>query len=257
MFPVLFNLGPLEVQSYYVLWTTALCLFVLTSRRRAVARYGLDYDDVTDVLFWVFLGCLVGARLGGYGDYWSYYVAHPEKILRVWEGAMSSGPAFLGGGLAGLWRVRRKGLSLGAFAESVAVPAAWMVGIGRWGCLLNGCCVGRITSSPLGVHFLRDPEGVLRFPSQLFESLGAFAIALTLMGLERRLRWDAAQAKRGAVLWPLFLILYGLYRLAADVLRDGDRILGLRVGQYLGALALAVGAAWLIVSWRGRRRFRG
>lgn len=100
MFPVLFNLGPLEVQSYYVLWTTALCLFVLTSRRRAVARYGLDYDDVTDVLFWVFLGCLVGARLGGYGDYWSYYVAHPEKILRVWEGAMSSGPAFLGGG----WR---------------------------------------------------------------------------------------------------------------------------------------------------------
>ena len=254
MFPVLFTLGPLEVQSYYVLWTSALCLFVLFSRRRAVRRYGLDYDDVTDVLFWVFLGCLLGARLGGYADHWSYYAAHPEKILLVWEGALSSGPAFLGGGLAGLWRLRRRGLSLGAFAESVSVPSAWMLAVGRWGCLLQGCCVGRVTRSSLGVHFPADPFGVLRFPSQLFESLGAIAIALILMGVERRLRWNAAEADRGAVLWPLFLVLYGLYRLTADVLRDGDRILGLRVGQYLGALALSVGVAWLIASWRRRQR---
>jgi prolipoprotein diacylglyceryltransferase len=48
----------------------------------------------------------------------------------------------------------------------------------------------------------------------------------------------------------MFLILYGFYRFIFDFLREGDRILGLRVGQYTGLLAVVVGISWLFLSMK-------
>ncbi|MDR1471884.1 MAG: prolipoprotein diacylglyceryl transferase [Synergistaceae bacterium] len=254
MRPALFSIGPLEADSYYLIWGVALCVMVLWTRRRASGLYGISSSDASDILVWVIGGVFAGATLGGYLDNWTRYAESPERILRFWESGLSSGPGFIGGGLAGLYKIRGLRLSVNDFAESAAVPCAFMLFVGRWGCFLNGCCQGIATNSVFGVRFPGN-LGARVFPSQLFESGAALLIGLALLAVERRIQRNP-QAPRGAILWPLFCILYGLYRVVFDFLRAGDRIFGLRVGQITGGAALAAGAFWLLWSLRRPPRSR-
>jgi phosphatidylglycerol:prolipoprotein diacylglycerol transferase len=247
MHPTLLNIGSLEVGSYYVIWGAALCLMMAWTRRRATQKYGMSFNDAGDVLLWTFLGVFVGATLGGYLDNWTRYVESPEKLLYFWRSGVSSGPGFIGGGLAGIYKLRRLKLSVNCFADASAVPCAFMLFIGRWGCFLEGCCQGVPTTSSWGVSFPYNPT-VKVFPSQLFESFAALLIGLFIVLAEKKLNRSPQQVSKGAVIWPVFLVLYGLYRFFFDFLRAGDRIFGLRVGQYTGAIAFLVGAVWLAVS---------
>lgn len=242
MYPILFEIGSFKVQSYYVFWIVALYTIVLWGRQRASARYGISQNDFTHVMIWVVVATMIGARIGGYFDFWSYYAANPDKIWQFWEGAVSSGPGMMLGGLVGILVLKKKGISLGAFADAVSLPVALGFAIGRIGCFLNGCCSGIACS--VGVAFPGRPE--LIFPSQAAESVACFVIFAALLLLEKKKSWDGQKARKwGAYLWPVFMILYGSYRLIGDIMRDGDRILGLRVGQYSGAVAVIVGILWL------------
>lgn len=247
MYPVLFSLGSLRVDTYYVFWGFALYMMLFWTRERAVSRFGMTTDDASDVLLWTLVGVFAGATLGGYFDHWSRYAESPARLLRFWESGLSSGPGFIGGGLAGLWKLRKLSLSVDCFAESAALPSAFMLFIGRWGCFFAGCCHGVPTSSFIGVRFpVAGSVSVL--PTQLFESAAGLLIGVFLWFMERYLNRTPEAVARGALLWPLFLILYGGYRFVFDFWRAGDRILGLRVGQYAGLLALTAGILWLFRS---------
>lgn len=249
MFPLLFEFGPVRIETYYVFWGIALCAMVLWTRKRAVAKYGISFNDATDVLRWVIFGVFIGATVGGYFDNWTRFAESPVKLLYFWKSGLSSGPGFIGGGLAGLYKLRKLSVPVDCFAEAAALPCALLVFVGRWGCFLNGCCLGIPTNSVWGVRYPFNPL-VSVFPTQLFESFAALLIGLLLWGIEKKLNRTPAQTAKGAVIWPLFLISYGLYRFLFDFLRAGDRILGLRVGQYTGLLALLVGVFWLALSWK-------
>lgn len=211
--------------------------------------YGMKFGDASDVLLWMIFGVFIGAMLGGYLDNWTKYAVSPVRILNFWESGVSSGPGFIGGGLAGLYKLRRLEVSPNAFAEAAAVPCSFMLFVGRWGCFFNGCCLGIRTNSPLGVAFPFAPS-VKVFPSQIFESTAALIIGVVLLITERKLARSPERASRGAFLMPIFLVLYGAYRFFFDFLRAGDRILGLRLGQYTGAIACIVGVVWFICSFR-------
>jgi phosphatidylglycerol:prolipoprotein diacylglycerol transferase len=247
MYRTLFSIGSVRVDSYYVIWALALCLMMFWTRRRCVSSYGISFNDASDVLLWTIFGVFVGATLGGYLDNWTRYADSPMSLLYFWQSGVSSGPGFIGGGIAGLWKLRRLSLSADCFADAASVPCCFMLFVGRWGCFLNGCCTGMPTSTKWGVAFPQNPS-VNVFPSQIFESVASLLIGLLLVAFERKLRRTPEQASCGAMLWPVFLILYGSYRFAFDYLRAGDRILGLRVGQYTGLMALFIGAAWLAFS---------
>lgn len=248
MFPVLLFLGPFKIETYYVFWGVALCLMVLWTRKRAVGIYGIGFADASDILLWVICGVFVGATIGGYFDHWSRYSESPRDILYFWNSGLSSGPGFIGGGLAGLYKIRRLGVSLENFAESASLPCAFMIFIGRFGCFFAGCCLGVATDSALGVKF--PFSNVYRYPTQLFESLAGLLIGLLLFAAEKKMKRTPEEAAKGALLWPLFLMFYGSYRVLFDFLRDGDRIFGLRVGQYTGVIAALVGIAWFCFSIR-------
>ncbi|MDR1966634.1 MAG: prolipoprotein diacylglyceryl transferase [Synergistaceae bacterium] len=254
MWPVLasfdiFGRFSVRIESYYVLWGIAICAMVLWTRRRAARIYGIAEDDAADVLRWVMCGALIGAMLGGYLDHWARFASDPARILRFWESGLSSGPGFIGGGLFGVYRMKRDGISVDRFAESSSIPCCVMLFIGRWGCFLNGCCEGLPTNSALGVRFPRSP-GTPALPSQLFESAGALAIGALLAAIEKK-RACRPESLGHAVLMPLFLVSYGSLRIALDFLRAGDRIFLLGTGQYSGIIACAVGFLWLA---RSRRR---
>lgn len=250
MHPVLFSIGAFKIDTYYVFWGFALCMMLVWTRKRAVSKYGLKYNDATDVLLWVLLGVFIGASLGGYLDHWSRYVQSPIRLLFFWESGLSSGPGFIGGGLFGLYKLRKLSLSADCFAEAASIPCAFMLFIGRWGCFFAGCCYGLPTSRFIGVRF--PTTGYLAvIPSQLLESTAALLIGILLFAVEKKWKRTSKEAEKGALLWPILLILYGGYRFVFDFWRAGDRILNLRVGQYTGALAFVIGIAWIL--WSKKR----
>ena len=238
------------IELYYVFWGAAIFGMVWRMEKRAVRKYGFTAGDARTVLAWVLCGAFIGAPAGSYID---KAVASGEAACGfsvIFNAGLSSGPAFIVGGLFGLYKLKRYGLSVGRFADAAAIPTAFMIFVGRWGCFLQGCCAGLPTNSRFGVRFPFSPD-VPRWPSQIFESAAGLAIGLLLVAIER---YRAARGSvfRGAVLLPLFLVLYGLYRVFFDFLRPGNGFLGffaLSTAQYSGMLAAVIGIFWLLVTY--------
>ena len=254
MRPVLFEIGGIQVHSYYVLWTFALCLAVFLTRRRMTELYGVHDDDARVIIALSFAGMLIGARAGSAVEFREIYSAEPWRLLRFWEGGLSAVPAFLGAGAAGIVASWKRGIPVWVTADSAAVPAAFTVALGRWGCFLNGCCGGTAASVPWAVAFSGDPAGVLRHPTQLYYAFGALFIGAALQWTEQtRLSFGGDRRIRGAVLWPFFMVLYALLRIVADPFRAEYGTAGLRGARLILFAVLAAGSLWLAFSLLFRR----
>ena len=61
MHPILFNAGPITIYSYGVLLAAAYLLGLWMAVRRARAA-GIDGNSIMDLLIWVIIAALVGAK---------------------------------------------------------------------------------------------------------------------------------------------------------------------------------------------------
>ena len=235
-----------KINTYYVLWSAALILIYIWIARRAVRMYGMSRQDASEVLWWILFGTLVGASLGGYLDNWENYFENPSKLLLFWENPVSSGAGFICGGLAGLSKLRRLGLSVDKFAEASSIPLPFSLAIGRLGCFASGCCRGLPTDSRFGLRFPANPY-LSVWPSQLFEAIAAFLIGTVLFAAEK---FHRRKYPEHAIFFPIFLITYGGFRFVFDFLRGGSLTLGLKSGQYAGIMAVVTGICWLTKSMR-------
>ena len=125
--------------------------------------------------------------------------------------------------------------------DTFALPLALAMAVGRWGCFCNPCCFGTETTLPWAVTFHLPDGSVLpcRHPTQVYESLFHFTMALVLLELMRR---DLLRGHR----LQLYLIAYGVYRFLTEYIRpEPTGWLGLTFYQG-AALVLVVG---LTVQW--------
>jgi len=122
--------------------------------------------------------------------------------------------------------------------DTFALPLALAMAVGRWGCFFNGCCYGVETGLPWGVNF---GDGIRRHPTQIYESLFHFGMALILIEIARR---DVLRYQR----LKLYLIAYGIYRFCTEFIRpEPADYAGLTFYQW-AALVLVLGMTihWLI-----------
>ena len=253
--PVAFQLGPLAVRWYGLMYFAGFALFVVLGKYRARQNLltGWHPRDVDDMLFYGVFGVILGGRLGYILFYKpGYYAAHPMEVLALWQGGMSFHGGFLGV-LIALWvfaRHRRKRwLEVTDFVAPL-IPLG--LGAGRLGNFINGELWGRPTSGPWAMIF-PQVDNVPRHPSQLYE-----------FGLEGLLLfavlWVYAQRRRplGATS-GLFLIGYGSFRFIAEFAREPDSFLGvlalgLTMGQWLSMPMIAIGVVMMCwAHWRARK----
>ena len=118
--------------------------------------------------------------------------------------------------------------------DNSAVNVLGMLGTIRIGCFLNGCCGGTICT--IGTrHF--------HWPTQLLEAVCDFGILAWLLLLESR------QNNRRGLLYPRFLISYGIVRFIIEFMRDTPKDwLGLSHGQWFSIVAVMAGIAWIVIS---------
>lgn len=181
---------------------------------------------------------LIGARLAHVLGEWRHYFAQPADIFRVTSGGMTFYGGFLLAFLCGMLLARARRIPVLALADYGVPGLVLGHGIGRIGCLLNGCCYGSPTVSPLGLA----TAGAVRWPVPLFEAVFNLALCAFLNWVYLRRR-----SFTGQVL-ALYLLVYAAWRFAVEFLRADDRVfvLGLSGAQWTSMALLAAGATiWL------------
>ena len=247
MYPVLFRIGSFEARSYYVLWAFALLLFLRCTFARCTKRYGADPQTAMSALLWVYCCAIGGAVLGGVLEKLPLVLSGNESVKILLHGGASSGFGILSGGIAGILRLRGEKFTVSAFADAASLPVSAMLSVGRIGCLLEGCCKGIVIEKCwYALHFPQDMPGVFRFPSQPLEAFACALIFLFLCFAGKKL----SGRYKGAVLFPLFLILYGAYRLFFDAFREPSQFAAFKSAQPLSLAALLTGVCWLVSSLR-------
>lgn len=243
--PVAFSLGPLKVHWYGLMYLLGFLIAWLLALFRT-KRYHLNWtkDEISDLIFYMALGVILGGRLF-YMLFYKFqeWLHNPLAILKIWEGGMS-----FHGGLIGvlfmIWLFSRKyHKSFIDIGDFVAPLAPLGLAAGRIGNFINGELWGRATDMPWAMVF-PNSGGILRHPSQLYE-FGLEGILLFILVF-----WYASKPRKKGRVSAVFLIGYALARIFAECFREPDFQLGfiafdwLTMGQLLSVPMLLFGI-WL------------
>lgn len=231
--PIIIEIGPLSLRWYGLLMVTAIFMGA-TIASQEVERRGENGDDLWDMLVWVLIPALLGARLYyvfiqsprdalGIG----YYLNHPLSIFQIWTGGIHIFGAFIFGGLAIWLYAKFRKLPLLIFLDAVSLALPLSQGIGRWGNFINQELYGPPTTLPWGLRidrihrippyndFTLYPDSVRFHPLFLYESLWNILGFAILFWISRRFY---PQLKTGD-LTLLYLIWYPLGRFFLEFLR--------------------------------------
>lgn len=250
--PVAIALGPLKIHWYGLMYLVGIGgAWLLASRRLKGFDPSWSKEKLSDLVFWVAMGVILGGRLG-YALFYDLpaYLAEPLKILRVWEGGMSFHGGLIGVMLATWLFGRRNGKSFFQLMDFIAPLVPIGLGAGRIGNFINAELWGKVTDVPWAMVFPNggpDP----RHPSQLYQfALEGVALFVILWLYSRKPRPTMAVS-------GLFAICYGIFRFIVEFVRVPDAQLGylawnwLTMGQVL-CLPMILGGIGLMV-WAYRR----
>src|SRR5215211_1249949 len=283
MFPELFRIGNFPINTYGLLLAAAFLAALLIAAKLA-SRDGLPRERVYDLGLWMLLAAIIGSKVlmlftePGYRE-------NPARLFSL--DFLRSGGVFYGGFIGaaavGYFLIRRYKLPWWKTADAFAPGIALGNAIGRQGCFAAGCCWGKPTLLPWGVHFteaghdvtgvptnvsqLDDPaqqaywaeklgglfQPVHLHPTQLYESFGALLIFLFLLWLHRR------KVFSGQVIL-FYGALYAVMRFTIEIFRDDPRgdiaglttLTGLSTSQMLSLIVGVAAVVLLVVRWRGK-----
>ncbi len=230
-----FSLGPVTLQVWGIL--VAIGFFVGTCAAAWLAkRREKNASLVYDIAPWLAGVSMLGARVWHVVFYDpAYFIAHPEKIIAVWEGGMSVFGGFFACIVFGIVYLKRKNVDVHAYADVLVFGLPFGKIFGRIGCFLIHDHPGTLTDFALGVEY---PHGEVRHDLGLYLAINAVLMSAVFWWLAKR------GAKQGTFI-TLFLIWYGTARFFLDFLRVIDtRIAGLTPGQYFAMLFVCGGIAY-------------
>ncbi len=259
MYPELFRIGSFPVTTYGI-WLALGMLFALFAASRLAARDGLKRDNIYDLGLWTLVGGLVGSKV------LMFFVEENVQVFTL--DFLRSGGVFYGGLIGGFLAVvvivRYYKLPFWKVADAFAPAVALGQAFGRQGCFAAGCCWGKPTDLPWGVHFSKlgneytgvpiyGPDGgdLHLHPTQLIESFTMLAVFGLLFWLHRRKKFD------GQILIA-YGIIYSIFRFSIEFIRDDPRgdlfglttLTGLSTSQIVSLIVAASSVIFMI--WRLR-----
>ena len=217
MYPELAHWGFVHIRTYGLMLALAFLVGTWLGMREA-KRLGLDEDRLVNVILIVLIASVLGARALYVLEHIQEFRREWGSVIALWQGGLTLYGGVIAGTIAGLLAAQRLGLPMWTVADALAPSLALGTGIGRVGCFLNGCCYGRPTTLPWGVHFPPDSFAGLEFgnaavhPSQLYFAAAGVILFALLWGLRRRMTVP------GVLFWT-FIVLFGLVRIPLDMTR--------------------------------------
>src|SRR3972149_6180032 len=171
MDPAIFHLGPFEVRWYGLLFALGFLLgFQIMAQ--IYGKEQRDLNNLSELLLYLMLGTVIGARLGHVLFYQpDYYLTHPWKIFMIWEGGLASHGGFAGVLIAlYLYLKKHKDMSFLELADRLALPCLLAAALIRVGNFFNSEIIGTPSDLPWAVVFARI-DAMPRHPAVLYEAL--------------------------------------------------------------------------------------
>ncbi|MBU3911460.1 MAG: prolipoprotein diacylglyceryl transferase [Candidatus Omnitrophica bacterium] len=242
MHPIIAEFGPFTLYSYGMMVAIAFIVGIYFARQEAL-RKDIKPDLVYDLVFFLTIGSLIGARLYylAFFDPTSF-VKNPVSIFKIWGGGLAVHGAILGGIIACVLFARSRRMSFWKLTDLITPSVILGQAIGRIGCFLNGCCFGVPTDSVFGVRFPKGslPDiayaGLPVHPAQLYEFALDLAGFFILWAMRRKIRFEGG-------LFLAYLAMYSIIRMIISSLR-GDSLYiwntNLKIAQVISGIIFVI-----------------
>lgn len=255
MNPILFDLGFIKIYWYSVMIFLGVFfayIFIMAEAK----RFGINKEFMFNLIFYIVLFSIIGARLYYVLFNLPYYTSHPVEIFKVWEGGL----AIHGGIILGLiWIIiytKKYRVSTFRILDIMVVGLLLGQAIGRWGNFFNGEAHGAVTTLN-HLQSLHIPEfiikgmqinGVYYQPTFLYESLWCL-IGFFLILIIRRFRY----IKVGQIT-SFYLVWYGIGRFIIESMRtDSLMFFGLKQAQIISVFMVVIGIIIFVVKNKGSK----
>lgn len=249
--PVIFSLGPFSVRWYGLMYLIGFAgAWLLANYRVNKPQFNFSRDCVSDMLFFGFMGAVLGGRIG----YMLFYgtaqlLDNPISLFYIHKGGMSFHGGLIGALVASIFVAKKHGKTFFQLTDFAAPLVPIGLGAGRLGNFINGELWGRETTVPWGMIFPGAGD-VARHPSQLYQFALEGVVLFTALWL------FSAKSRPTMSVSGLFLTLYGLFRFIVEFVREPDSQLGLfwgnaiSMGQILSLPMIFTGIALIIYAYK-------
>ncbi len=248
--PIAISIGDGGFHWYGLMWSAGFiaAFFVAAHIFRSE---GYDKEKITNLLFYVGIGGVVGARLAEVLYYnFSYFLENPSEVFMIWHGGLASHGGVPGVLLAAwIFTKKNKEFSYIWLLDRLAIMGLPGFGLIRIGNLLNSELFGTPTDLPWGFIFYTADE-LPRHPVQLYEALMCWFVFLYMLYTYKRVK----NALPGIYLSIFFIFVFSI-RFLLEFMKETESTLRESIGisdtQLLSLPMIALGIACLILTQKG------
>lgn len=247
------TIGNFELKWYSFLLLIAFTLgsFLIYINRK---KYNLDKNKIIDLIFYLILFSVIGARIYYVIFNIGYYIKYPIEIIKVWEGGLAIHGGIIAGILYLLYFCNKNKINILSLTDLIVPSLAIGQAIGRWGNFFNQEAYGPIVKYEVlkGLHI---PNFIINgmyidnhyhYPTFLFESIWCFLIFITIIILMK------INKKSLGLYTSIYLIMYGVERFIVESLRqDSLMLFNLKIAQIVSIIMIIIG---IFIQIKGRRK---
>lgn len=273
---------PLSINWYGLsfLATFLFGIWWLNRRSDRLPGWGITREMNSDVLFYIFVGGIIGARIG-YVFFYGLDGLLPTietinnagdvvvstgidffYIFKIYEGGLSFHGGFVGVSIAYLVYSKKYNVNPFTVADWVVPIVPMGIAFVRAGNTINGELWGRVTESPLGVYFMALPENAMgavvkRHPSTLYEMILEGVVMFFI------LQWFIRKPRPRMAASGLLVLGYGIFRTFVEFFRQPDAQLGvdgflygtdwITRGITLSIPMIVAGVVMLVMAYRWKK----
>ncbi len=217
--PIALHIGSLNIRWYGILIAVAF-LIAYSLTEKLILNDKLNINHFNDLIFFVLISSVIGARLYFVLLSWDYFKEHLSEIPKIWLGGQSIHGGMIGAILATIIYTKIKKISFYNYIDVIATVTPLGQAIGRWGNFFNNEAFGRPASNSLIKLFIPQeyrPDSYINqsyfHPTFLYESILNFVIFVFLY--KKYPKW---RKNPGKIFWT-YLICYSAIRFLLEFLR--------------------------------------
>jgi prolipoprotein diacylglyceryl transferase len=255
MHPILFQVGPVTIRYYGLMYVIAIAVgFYLLVREIRRKELPLTTESLLDLMLWTVPIAIIGARIYYVAFHWDHYGTRLLDIIKIWQGGL----AIHGGVLAGILVVflfsRAKKVPFWALTDALVPSLILGQAIGRIGNLLNGDAFGTPTTLPWGIRFPPESPAGMAYPGQATHPSMIYEMLLNLAIFAFLWFWVRKRDFRDGFSTAMYFILYAVARSIVSFTRGDSLWLGPIRAAHVISVVFVVGFVLLIWCRRLYRR---